>query len=266
LSDLARFRRPRLPLLGRPRRLNDAEVRAIKARPWPRLPWWLWLAAAATTVAMVVVALALVNQRGQEPVGVGGRRPPPAEGLTHGVGAYRVPALDPANAGRVVRQHATCPRLADLTLVGTRGEAALLSQAADLTCALRSTPGIERARAALNRPGVQVAFAEFQVSTVESTTRLRPGPLTVLVTGAFSERTPQRVATVLIHEGTHLAAGRQPTAADELEADRAELDACQRLFPPGGGITANQDCRDAAQLLSSSDAAALEALRAAGYR
>jgi hypothetical protein len=266
LSDVARFRRPRLPPLGRPLRLSGAEVDAIKSRPWPRLPWWLWLAAIATTVAMVVVALALLGQRGPEPVGVGGRRPPPFDGLTHGVGAYRVPALEPVTASRVVRRHATCPRLADLTLVGTPGEVALLSQAADLTCALRSTPGIERARAALNRPGVQVAFAEFQVSTVESTTRLRPPPPTVLVTGTFSQRTPQRVATVLIHEGAHLAAGRQPTAADELEADHSELEACQRLFPSSGGVTPNQDCRDAAELLSSSDADALQALRAAGYR
>jgi hypothetical protein len=266
LFDVARFRRPRFPPLGRPRRLNAAEMDAIKSRPWPRLPWWLWLAAITTTVAMVVVGISLLSQRGAEPVGVGGRRPPPVDGLTHGVGAYRVPALEVANASRVVRRRATCPRLADLTLVGTPGEVTLLSQAADLTCALRSTPGIERARAALNRPGVQVAFAEFQVTTVESTTRLRPAPPTVLVTGAFSQRTPQRVATVLIHEGSHLAAGRQPTAADELEADQAELEACQRLFPSSGGVVANQDCRDAAQLLSSSDAAALQALRAAGYQ
>jgi len=266
LSDVVRFRRPRLPSPGRPRRLSSTEAEAIKSRPWPRLPWWLWLAATVATVAMVVVALGLVRQSRPAPVGVGARRPPPAGGLTHGVGAYRVPALEPANAGRVLRQHPTCPRLADLTLVGTPGEVSLLSQAADRTCALRSTPDIERARAALNRPGVRVAFAEFQVSTVESTTVLRPGPPTVLVTGAFSQRNPQRVAAVLVHEGTHLAAGRVPTAADELAADRAELDACQRLFPAGGGVSPNQDCRDAAELLASSDAAALQELRAGGYR
>jgi hypothetical protein len=265
LSQVTRFRRPRLPPPGRPRRLSATEVDAIKSRPWPRLPWWLWLAAVLTTVAMVVVALSLLSQRGSEPVGLGGRRPPPAGGLSHGVGAYRVPALDPANAGRVLRRNATCPRLAGLTLVGTPGEVELLSRAADLTCALRSTPGIERARAALDRKGVRVAFAEFQVTTVESSTVLEPGPPTVLVTGAFSQRTPQRVSTVLIHEGSHLADGRAPTAADELEADRVELEACQRLFP-AGGVAPNQDCRDAADLLASSDAATLQALRAAGYR
>jgi hypothetical protein len=266
MSQLTRFRRPRLlPPIGRPRRLSAAEVDAIKSRPWPRLPWWLWLAAVVTTVAMVLFALLLITHRGAEPVGRGGRRPPPAGALTHGVGDYRVPAIDPANTSLVVRRKATCPRLAGLTLVGTPGEVDLLSRAADLTCALRSTPGIERARAALDRQGVKVAFAEFRVTTVESTTLLDPKPATVLVNGAFSERTPQRVSTVLIHEGAHLANGRAPTAADELEADRVELEACQRLFP-AAGVTPNQDCRDAAQLLGSSDATALQALRAAGYR
>ena len=57
----SRFRAPRLPAVGRPRRLSSDEVAALKARPWPRLPWWLWLAVAVTTVAMVVVATGLVG-------------------------------------------------------------------------------------------------------------------------------------------------------------------------------------------------------------
>lgn len=264
---MVRFRRPRLPPLGRPRRLSPAEVAALKARPWPRLPWWLWLAMVVTTVAMVVVALILVGQGGRSaPVGVGALRPPPAGQLSHGVGAYRVPAFEPANAGRVVRRHAGCPRLANLTLVGTAGEVDLLSQAADRTCALRSTPAIERARAGLNHPGVRVVFAEFEVASVESSVVLARGRSTVLVTGAYSRRTPQRVAALLVHEGSHLAAGRAPTASDELAARAAELQACQRLFPTGGAVRPNHGCVDAARLLAGGDANALAALRGAGYR
>jgi hypothetical protein len=267
LSFVVRFRRPRLPPLGRPRRLSPAEVAALKRRPWPRLPWWLWLAAVLTTVAMLVVGVSLLRQGGRPaPVGVGALRPPPAGQLTHGVSAYRAPALDPANAARVVRRHATCPRLAGLMLVGTAGEVDLLSQAADQTCALRSTPAIERARTGLNRPGVEVVFAEFQVGSVESTTLLRPGGGTVLVTGAYSRRTPQRIAALLVHEGTHLADGRVPTATDELAARTAELQACQRLFPEGGQAQPNHGCRDAAALLAGGDEPALAALRGAGYR
>jgi hypothetical protein len=242
-------------------------VSALKARPWPRLPWWLWLAVAVTTVAMVVIALWLLREGDRTtPVGVGALRPPPAARLSHGVGAFRVPALEPASAARVVRRHASCPRLSALALVGTAGEVDLLSEAADRTCALRSTPEIDRARAGLDRPGVEVVFAEFQVASVESTTERRQGQAAVLVTGAYSRRTPQRVAALLIHEGSHLAAGRAPTAADELDARRAELQACQRLFPPGGGVEPNRGCRDAAALLSAGDANALAALRGAGYR
>ena len=60
------FRAPRLPVIGRPRRLSPEEAAALKARPWPRLPWWLWLAVAVTTVAMVVVAASSgVSRRGR---------------------------------------------------------------------------------------------------------------------------------------------------------------------------------------------------------
>jgi hypothetical protein len=264
---VVRFRRPRLPPLGRPRRLSPSEVAALKRRPWPRLPWWLWLAAVLTTVAMVVVGISLLRQGGRAaPVGAGALRPPPAGQLTHGVSDYRVPALEEANATMVVRHHASCPRLAGLTLVGTAGEVDLLSQAADQTCALRSTPAIERARAGLNRPGVEVVFAEFQVGSVESTTLLRQGGGTVLITGAYSRRLPQRIAALLVHEGTHLADGRVPTAAGELAARTAELQACQRLFPEGGQAQPNHGCRDAAALLAGGDDQALAALRAAGYR
>jgi hypothetical protein len=268
LAGVVRFRRPRLPPLGRPRRLSPAEVAAIKSRPWPRLPWWLWLAVVVTAVAMVVIAVLLVGQGGggPAPAGAGALRPPPADDLSHGIGAYRVPALEPANASVVLRRRASCPRLAELTLVGTAGEVDLLSQAADLTCALRSTAEVERARAGLDRPGVQVAFAEFQIASVESTTLLRPGSPTVLVTGAYSRRTPQRLAALLVHEGTHLAAGRAPTAADELAARKAELQACQRLFPAEGTTQPSHGCRDAARLLAGDDAEALAALRRAGYR
>ena len=62
LSDRSRLRsprRPRLPAVGRPRRLSPDEVAAIRARPWPRLPWWLWLAVVLTTVTMVVVGVGI---------------------------------------------------------------------------------------------------------------------------------------------------------------------------------------------------------------
>ncbi len=262
-----RSRRSRLfPPAPRPRVLSPAEATAIKARPWPRLPWWLWLAVAVTTAAMVAVALGLVRQGGQADMPLGASRSPPAAGRSHDVGDYLVPALDPANRARVVRQHPACARLAPVNLAGTPGEVLLLERAAERTCGLRSTEGVQRARDGLARARTTVAFAEFKLTGNESTTRFGPdGPL-VLVNGKFSQARslPERIATLLVHEGVHVADGGPPTAAAELAADRAQLDACQRLLPDPEEW--NVSCRDAAALLALGEARALDELRRAGYR
>jgi hypothetical protein len=250
----------------RPRVLSQAEAAAIKARPWPRLPWWLRLAAAATTAAMVAAAVGLVHQGRQADVPLGGRRSAPAGQLSHGVGELRVPALDARNQALVVRRHPGCPRLAGATLAGTPGEVGLLERAAELTCALRSTPGVERARNGLSGARAMVAFAEFQRTGNESTTRFgADGPL-VLVNGRFSQRNslPERIATLLVHEGAHLADGAPPTAQHELAADRAQLGACQLLFPDRDNW--NVSCQDAQDLLALGEVGALGELRRAGYR
>jgi hypothetical protein len=265
LTSRSRIRLPRLPAVGRPRRLASEEAAALKARPWPRLPWWLWLAAVVTTVVMVAVAVALVRSPpGQLPVAA--RRSPPAGDLSHGVGTVRVPILEPANRALLVRRTAGCPRLDRVTLLGTAGEVALLEQAAERLCALRSTAPVQRARDGLQRARAQVAFAEFQLAINESTTDFGRDPPLVLVHAKFQqgEAAPERVAVVLAHEGAHLADGHPPTAAGELEARKAELDACGRLFT--GGAQPNRGCADAAALLAGDDASALARLKEAGYR
>jgi hypothetical protein len=261
----ARFRQPRLPAVGRPRRLNPDEVAALKARPWPRLPWWLWLAVAVTTVAMVVVATGLFRAVPDQ-LPVAARRSPPAGDLSHGVGDIRVPVLERQNQGLVVRRHASCPRLDRVTLVGTAAEVALLDAAADQLCALRSTAPIQRAREGLQNAGATVEFAEFELSINESTTDFGTAPPTVMVHAKFQQggAAAERVAVVLAHEGSHVADGGPPTAAAELAARKAELDACGRLFT--GGAQPNRGCADAAALLATDDAGALARLKEAGYR
>jgi hypothetical protein len=257
--------RLRLPSIGRPRRLTPDEVAALKARPWPRLPWWLWLAAAVTTVAMVVTAAGLFGSAPDQ-LPVAARRSPPAQDLSHGVGELRVPVLLPENRDRVVRRQAGCHRLDRVTLVGTAAEVALLDAAAGKLCALRSTAPIERARAGLQDAAATLAFAEFELSINESTTDFGPERPAVLVHAKFQqgEAAPERVAAVLAHEGAHVAAGGPPDAAAELASRTAELDACGRLF--GAGAQPNRGCADAAALLSGDDASALARLKEAGYR
>ena len=224
-----RLRPPQLPRIPRARRLTPTEVAALKARPWPRLPWWLWLAAVVTTAAMVVVALGLFRAA-PAPLPVAARRSPPTADQSHGVGDYRVPALAPANRDRLTRRQAGCPRLSALTLVGTAGEVALLEAAAERLCALRSVAPIERSRAALQRAAVVVQFAEFELGINESTTVFGSGRPVVLVNGKFQVGgRPERIAALLVHEGSHVADGGPPTATAELAARKAELAACGRL-------------------------------------
>jgi hypothetical protein len=255
----------RPPAVGRPRRLAPDEAAALKARPWPRLPWWLWLAAAVTTVAMVVVATGLFRAV-PEQLPVAARRSPPAQDLSHGVGAIIVPVLEPENRDRLVRRQAGCPRLDRLTLVGTAAEVALLDAAADELCALRSTAPILRARQGLQEAGAVVQFAEFELSINESTTDFGAERPTVMVHAKFQQggAAAERVAAVLAHEGTHVADGGPPTAAAELAARAAELQACQRLFAEG--VQPSRGCADAAALLAGDDAGAQARLREAGYR
>jgi hypothetical protein len=264
-SARGRLRPPRLPAIGRPRRLTPEEAAALKARPWPRLPWWLWLAALVSSVAMVVVAIGLFGSV-PEQLPPAARRSPPAADRSHGVGAVRLPALDPANADRLVRRQAGCPRLDAVTLVGLPGEVALLDAAAGKLCALRSTPAIERARAGLQEARAQVQFAEFELTINESTTDFTGPRPTVLVGGKFQlgQAGAERVAVLLAHEGGHVAAGGPPDAAGELAARKAEAEACGRLF--GAGVQPNRGCADAAALLSADDAGALTRLKEAGYR
>jgi hypothetical protein len=143
---------------------------------------------------------------------------------------------------------------------------AILDAAATKLCALRSTAPIQRARDGLRQAGAVVAFAEFQLSINESTTRFGAGPPEVLVHAKFQQgdAAPERVAAVLAHEGSHVADARLPAAADELEARKAELEACGRLFDPG--VQPNRGCADAAALLAEDDASAIRRLKEAGYR
>ena len=259
-----RLRPPRLPRVPRARRLTPAEVAALKARPWPRLPWWLWLAAVVTSVAMVVVALGLFRAA-PAPLPVAARRSPPTAEQSHGVGGYRVPALAPANRDRLVRRQAGCARLSAITLVGTAGEVALLEAAAERLCGLGSVAPIERARAALQQAAAVVQFAEFELGINESTTVFGAARPVVLVNGKFQVGgRPERIAALLVHEGSHVADGGPPTAAAELAARKAELEACGRLFT--GDVRPNRGCADAAALLARDDATVLDELRKAGYR
>ncbi len=266
------FRRPRFLPRTSPRKLGEAEVAAIKQRPWPRLPWWLWTVVILALAGAVVVATLILVTATSRPADIrlGARRSPPGAGLTHDVGPWSAAALRPGRAGVVV-ERATCPRLADLRLAGTPAEVGSLRQAASAVCALRSTGGIDPARTALDEADAVVAFADFTATGNESTAVLRPAEglqlhgarVAVLLNAKFRSNAAVRAVPLLVHEGAHLAEGADDAEA-ELAARQVEVIACDRVFPPGG-LEPNRGCGYARDLLAPGRDEALIELRAAGY-
>jgi hypothetical protein len=266
------FRRPRFLPRTSPRKLGAAEVAAIKQRPWPRLPWWLWTVVVLALAAAVVVATLILVTATSRPaeISLGARRSPPGAGLTHDVGPWTAAALRPGQAGVVV-ERATCPRLANLRLAGTPAEVSSLREAASAVCALRSTGGIDAARTGLDQADAVVAFADFTATGNESTAVLRPAEglqlhgarVAVLLNAKFRRNAAARAVPLLIHEGAHLAAGAEDAEA-EVAAREAEVIACDRVFALGG-LEPNRGCEDARALLAPGRDEALAELRAAGY-
>ena len=250
---------------GRPRRLSPDEVAALRARPWPRLPWWLWLAVAVTTVTMVVVAAGLFGSAPDQ-LPVAARRSPRPRTRATASASSASRSCCPENQGRLVRRQASCPRLDQVTLVGTAGEVAPAGRGRRQ--ALR--PALDRPDPAGPRraPGRRGDRCLRQVRAVHQRVdhRFGAGRPAVLVHAKFQqgEAAPDRVAVVLVHEGAHVADGGPPDAAGELAARTAELEACGRLF--SGGAQPNRGCADAAALLSGDDASAIQRLKEAGYR
>jgi len=278
-----RFRRPSFRRIGRPRKLTPEEAAALAARPWPRLPWWLWAVAAVAVAGLLVAVVGLLGQAGPPAPRLGERRSPPGGGLTHDLGAWRSAALAPAAQRQGFgRGAATCPRLAGVTLAGTPSQVELLRLATDEVCALRSVDGVDAARTGLREARAVVAFAIYERSGNESAALLAPpagqqvslggARAAVLLNPKFTEGEPgvaaKRIAVLLVHEGAHLAAGTAPpTAEGELAARHAEVAACDLLFPEGArGPKATRGCQDARELLRGGDPAALAELRASGYR
>ena len=69
---------------------------------------------------------------------------------------------------------------------------------------------------------------------------------------------------MLAHEGAHVADGGPPTAAGELAARTAELEACGRLF--GGDVQPNWAAPTRPPCCRATTRAALRRLKEAGYR
>ena len=226
------------------------------------MPRALLVPFAIAGVAAVVTAVVFIIHPPKSPtVPVEQRRPPPRGTLTHDTGRIYaaplptvVPSLAPA-----------CSAVATTKLeAGGAGVVRLRSVLADICRLSHGGVPADLTSAIGGLRGVTIRFAGFQRAGVESTADF--ATKTIWLNLKFSQESMdvEQVAPVVVHEGWHLAHGQDPvTAAQELSARRAEVDACRQL------IDVNKWprwCMDARALTELPVARAIGLLVSAGYR
>lgn len=230
---------------------RNAPTEELQDQVLPR--WFVLLAIVAVLAAAVTLAVAF-GAFGPGEVPVAERRPPPAGGLTHDVGAYEVGTAEP------VAYDGSCPLLTGVQVAGTPTDRAALRRGLAAACNVAEGDAAA-ALEAFARAGGVVRFAAFGATGVDSaaTTTGSPDarPPQILVNARFSRSAPLLIAPLLLHDA--IARTDPGSARTELSARITEADACARLFddPP-------RSCGDAISLATSPDA--LAALRAVGYR
>jgi hypothetical protein len=188
------------------------------------------------------------------------RRPPPGSGYTHDLGSV-APAPTPSAPPSVPPP---CDAFAATRLAMSGDGVLRMREALDRLCRLSGGGVSEELAIAIEGLGdATIRFAQFEISAPESTTSL--ADRTIWLNLRFARRgTPiEDLLPPLLHEGFHLGSGvLEPTAAQELAARRAEVDACRQL------ITRSKWprwCDDADALTSLPESEAIRLLRAAGF-
>jgi hypothetical protein len=155
-----------------------------------------------------------------------------------------------------------------IRVVGDSGSRAAARRAMAGACELIDTGDFPLAREGLVEwiaAGGQLRIATFELSGVESSTRIEGGRMIVELNAKFQFEDAVRGAPALLHQ-LHLIAdpawpGETVSAQAELEGARAQLEACERIDL---GEAPQRGCRDAAELLASDDP--LGDLLAVGFR
>lgn len=188
------------------------------------------------------------------------RRPPGTAEMTYERGRARFPSTRDSEEGPGCTS--------SVTLVGDEGARATGRAALRELCQVLATPGLDAAREGLRAwAGGRLEVAVFELSGVESTTRIEDGEAVIELNAKFQFEDAARAAPVLVHELTLLGddefPGRPVGARAVLRATEAQHRACEAgdLLdvdePPRG-------CLDAAELLTEDDP--LAALVEAGMR
>lgn len=188
------------------------------------------------------------------------RRPPGSAEVTYDRGRAQFPTTRETEPGPGCGQN--------ITLVGDEGARATARVAIEGLCRVLSRPQLEEAREGLRAwAGGRLEIGVFELTGVESSTRIEDGQAIVELNAKFQFEDATRAVPVLVHELVLLAddefPGRPVGARAALRATEAQHVACEEL-----GLLdedeAPRGCLDAAELLA--EEAPLDALVAAGMR
>jgi hypothetical protein len=229
-------------------------------RPWPALPRWFVIGAAATLVAFLVVgagAVVAVVRFKEQPLYE--RRSPSRDGMSHFVGRVELPDAPTFPVA--------CGAIKGLRIQGGVEAGALLAEAVTGLCKRVAGIGPYGPRLAdriivLAKAGAVVSFANFG-RTGELTTTVAGTPPRILVSDAFLRGGglfKGYLLPELAHELWH-AGNVDVTAEEELTARKVELAACADI----PGSASFRGCTDAKRIVTDGDEKALRELRAAGY-
>jgi hypothetical protein len=225
----------------------------------PLLARWFAITMVGLVVAGVIVLILAFLAIPEPNVPPAERRPPGDALVTHERGDALLNEIRETEAG---------PGCASaVTLVGDESARATARRALSATCQLLRGgrfPAAEAGLGAWSRAGGAIRLGVFELTGVESSTRLEDEGIVMELNAKFQFKPAYRAAPVIIHELVHIGSGMPGvpvTVESELAAVEAQHLACQRLTfqdaPPRG-------CSDVAELLAEDDPAA--ALERAGYQ
>ncbi|HVE98752.1 MAG TPA: hypothetical protein VNA12_06200 [Mycobacteriales bacterium] len=242
-----------------PRRVGEG-ARPTARRPWPRLPRWLLVGVALALVAFAVLAtLAVRRILDEETQPLFERRSAPAAGQqSHAVGTVRASQESPVpvRCGVVTGLQVAADDQVRPTLVEaiTEGLCERLGS---------YEPELADRVVEAARRGTVISFGVF-AKTGEDSTTLASDPPRVVLNNRFAGSFKGFLLPLLAHELWH-AGGGDVTAADEFAARLVEDEVCNDLRIRTSR-TVSRSCSDARAIVRRGRAAAIEELRAVGYR
>ena len=227
-----------------------------KAMPKPLLILFALLNVAALTVAVVL----LLRPAAFETTPLAERRPPPSGSYSHHPGRV-APAPAPTSPPTLPPP---CEAFANTRLVMSGDGVLRVREALSRLCRLADGGiGAELGIAIRGLASATIRFGQFEVSALESTLGVRSKTIWLNVRFARRGTPVEHLLPPLIHEAYHIGSNSlTPGAFREVEARRAELDACKQLIARAEWP---RWCRDAEEIATMPIDDAIALLRAAGY-